>query len=82
MSGGINEIALANELMNKTLKIAVKQHYTMKKVSKNKETGKPKEIFINTQIYRIISSELNTFFLTVDVKLLICRCHLSKISES
>ena len=62
MSGGVNEIALINELMNKTFKIAVKQNYTMKKVSKNKETGKPKELFINTQIYRILSSKLNTLF--------------------
>ena len=29
MSGGVNEITLINELMNKTFKVAVKQNYTI-----------------------------------------------------
>jgi hypothetical protein len=62
MSGRVNEIALVNQLMNKIFKIAVKQNHTMKKVSKIRETGKPRELFINTQIYSTIFSKLNTIF--------------------
>ena len=43
--------------MNRTMKIAVRQNYTMKKTRENKETGKPKELFVNTRLHKILSSK-------------------------